>query len=156
MHVEGDVGCVWVGNGRSVFQLPFAPIFVSFPFWVIVPNSLSVVSAPPSCVYHAHDFSSGRRVALKVFSSDGKTSERDHLLFVNEAAILSTVPVSPFLPRYIGWGQHSSGSFLATEFFEGETLQDYVNRQGSLSEDEALYITKQIVRFLPPSSHLLS
>lgn len=102
-----------------------------------------------SCLKHTHDKqvyvmadrSSGDRVLLKYASG-----EKARLL-ATEAEFLESKSFS-FLPAFHSCMQEDDSFFLIREYIEGETLEDYVERQEMLPVKEALSILYTITGFI--------
>ncbi len=97
-------------------------------------------------VYLAHDAELDRDVAVKIlpldFSGDSDRKSR----FRQEARAASALNHPNIITIYeIGENEH--GSFLATEFIEGETLREVIKRK-SLSVVQILHIVEQIATAL--------
>lgn len=96
-------------------------------------------------VYAAWDRELRRPVALKVLRGD-RVSEGMLKRLRREAAVARDA-ASPHLVRVFDIGQAGEAIFLTMELVEGESLRERVAR-GPLPEDEALGITKQVLRGL--------
>lgn len=102
-----------------------------------------------SCLKHTHDKqvyvmadrSSGDRVLLKYASG-----EKARLL-ATEAEFLESKSFS-FLPAFHSCMQEGDSFYLIREYIEGETLEDYVERQEMLPVKEALSILYTITGFI--------
>lgn len=96
-------------------------------------------------VYAAWDRELKRAVALKVLRAD-RVSEAMLKRLRREAAVARDA-ASPHLVRVFDIGQAGDAVFLTMELVEGESLRERVSR-GPLPEEEALGITKQVLRGL--------
>ena len=83
-------------------------------------------------VYRAHDYATGRTVALKVLTSDG-VDERDR--FEREAKILSALS-HPSIVSYVAHGDEQGQPFLAMEWLDGTSLSARL-RKGPLTVEAA-------------------
>ena len=94
-------------------------------------------------IYHAHDLVHGREVVLKIpnrmLIGDPAQFER----FQRELEITNTLQ-HPAIQRGLGSGQFNRTPYLVTEFVEGESMRDLVNRQAPLAPDQALALIRKI------------
>lgn len=95
----------------------------------------------------------GEPVALKMFERnlEGKA------LFGNESKVHAGL-VHPNIPRCLGVGRMAGKYFLAIQYLPYPNLNKFTRERGGLSESDALFVLKQLVRFaicptflLPPS-----
>lgn len=98
-------------------------------------------------VYLAEETTLGRRVALKVISTRVAPDAQSKVRFQREARTLATIE-HPHVVRVYSFGEVDGKPYLAMEYVEGETLTDRIARLGSLSPDDALRITRDIVEAL--------
>ncbi len=97
-------------------------------------------------VYLAEDTQLGRRVALKILPSDFTNDEERLLRFEQEAHAASALNHPNIITIHeVGWG--TGTRYIATEFIEGETLRQRLQR-GSLSVREALDVAVQVANAL--------
>jgi Tol biopolymer transport system component len=98
-------------------------------------------------VYQAHDSKLGRDVAIKVlpeaFSHDPERLSR----FQREAKMLAALN-HPNIATIHGLEQSGGTSYLVMELVLGETLADWVKREGTVPVEDALTIAKQIAEAL--------
>ncbi len=96
-------------------------------------------------VYKARELATGRDVALKillpVFLQNQTLVER----FRREATIAASLD-HPNIRRIYAGGEAGGFLYLAMEFVDGETLQDRIDRHGSVPEPEALRVVAQVAR----------
>ena len=97
-------------------------------------------------VYLAHDSELNRAVALKLLPPDIATDPKRMRRFIREARTVSGLNHPNVLTIY-EFGMHDSTRFMATEYVEGATLRDHLNRT-SLSVHEVLDIGMQIAAAL--------
>lgn len=97
-------------------------------------------------VYLAHDAELDRNVAVKIlpleFSSDAKRKQR----FRQEARAVSALNHPNIITIY-EIGENENGSFLTTEYIEGETLREVI-KHGSPDINAILRIVEQIAKAL--------
>ncbi|HKG44587.1 MAG TPA: protein kinase [Gaiellaceae bacterium] len=100
-----------------------------------------------SSVYRAHDTLLERTVALKVlhqqFTADGDYVER----FRREARSVAQLS-HPNIVTVIDRGKQDDRQFIVFEYVDGENLKALVEREGPLSEHEAVQLALQIARAL--------
>ena len=97
-------------------------------------------------VYLAEDTQLGRRVALKILPSDFTNDEERLLRFEQEAHAASALNHPNIITIHeVGW--ETGTRYIATEFIEGETLRQRLQR-GSLSVREALDVAVQVANAL--------
>jgi serine/threonine-protein kinase len=98
-------------------------------------------------VYLCEDLTLGRRVALKVllerFLGDATFVER----FRREAKAAAGLNQGNLVSIY-DWGELDGTYYIVMEYVEGETLKDYIRRQGRLSGTESVRITLQLLAAL--------
>ena len=97
-------------------------------------------------VYLAQDSELNRAVALKLLPPDIATDPKRMRRFIREARTVSGLNHPNVLTIY-EFGMHDSTRFMATEYVEGVTLRDHLNRT-SLSVHEVLDIGMQIAAAL--------
>jgi serine/threonine protein kinase len=94
-------------------------------------------------IYHAHDLVHGRDVVLKIpnrmLIGDPAQFER----FQRELEITNTLK-HPAIQRGLGSGQFNRTPYLVTEFVQGESMRDLVNRGAPLPPDQALSLMRKI------------
>jgi serine/threonine protein kinase len=73
-----------------------------------------------------------KRMALKVLHHSLLDSEDDLLRFEREAFVTGTIE-HPNIVQVYDIGEHEGHRFMAMEFLEGETLQDKLTREGTLT-----------------------
>jgi eukaryotic-like serine/threonine-protein kinase len=98
-------------------------------------------------VYLCEDLTLGRRVALKVllerFLGDATFVER----FRREAKAAAGLNQGNLVSIY-DWGELDGTYYIVMEYVEGETLKDYIRRQGRLSGTESVRIALQLLAAL--------
>lgn len=97
-------------------------------------------------VYLAHDAELDRSIALKILSGELSLDDARRNRFRQEARAVSALNHPNIITIY-EIGETEGGTFLATEFIEGETLRDILKRQ-PLSMARALKIAEQIANAL--------
>jgi eukaryotic-like serine/threonine-protein kinase len=83
-------------------------------------------------VYEVFKSSVGKRMALKVLHHSLLDSEDDLLRFEREAFVTGTIE-HPNIVQVYDIGEHEGHRFMAMEFLEGETLEDKLRREGTLT-----------------------
>src|SRR5215208_1251593 len=97
-------------------------------------------------VYLAEDTQLGRRVALKILPLDFTNDEERLRRFEQEAHAASALNHPNIITIHeVGW--ETGTRYIATEFIEGETLRQRLQR-GSLSVREALDVAVQVANAL--------
>lgn len=108
-------------------------------------RSFAIISCvkhtPDKQVYVMADRSSGDRFLLKCASGEKAA------LLATEAEFLKN-KTFPFLPSYHSCMREGDSFYLIREYIEGETLEDYVERQEMLPVKEALSILYTITGFI--------
>jgi serine/threonine-protein kinase len=103
-------------------------------------------------VYRAHDTALNRVVALKILSAD-LTQDGERLRrFRLEAQAASGLNHPNILTIYEA-GAAQGHEFIATEFVDGETLRQILQRRGRLPVAEALAIAAQVASALNAAHH---
>jgi serine/threonine protein kinase len=100
-----------------------------------------------SSVYRAHDRLLERDVAIKVlheqFTADGEYVER----FRREARAVAQLS-HPNIVTVIDRGEQDDRQFIVFEYVDGENLKALIDREGPLSEREAIELALQVGRAL--------
>jgi eukaryotic-like serine/threonine-protein kinase len=97
-------------------------------------------------VYSAHDSELDREVAIKLLPTEFTADEERRSRFRQEARVVSALNHPNIITIYeIGENEH--GSFLATEFVEGQTLRELLSRE-TLSLVRILRIIEQVANAL--------
>lgn len=130
-------GCPPPG-GRTATRLP-APAVKVPGFEVLGPLGEGAMGT----VYLAEDSTLRRRVAIKLISAKLSSDEDALRRFLREARAMAIVE-HPHVVRIYGFGEDREAPYIVMELVEGESLRDRIARQGKLSLDEALAITRQI------------
>ena len=106
-------------------------------------------SGSTSVVYRGRDPSSGRTVAIKVFTIDIGGRSFDHQRFAWEARIAELVSGRPNLPEVLSSGVTEGGQpYLVTKLYERGTLHRRVQRGGPLSPGEVASAGRQLAMAL--------
>ncbi|NUP08637.1 MAG: protein kinase [Polyangiaceae bacterium] len=95
-------------------------------------------------VYRAEDRSTGRPVAVKVFT--GREGERA-ARFAREARVLARLSGHPGIVEYIASGAYEGIDYLAMEWLQGEDLAQTIAR-ATLSVDDTLRLASRIASAL--------
>jgi serine/threonine protein kinase len=97
--------------------------------------------------YKAYDTNLRADVALKVINSNFLNSETARQRFLREARAAASLR-HPNVATVFHLGSAEGGFYYAMEYVEGETVERRVQRDGPLSNDVALRITRQVSRAL--------
>src|ERR1700730_7568829 len=97
--------------------------------------------------YKAFDTNLRSDVALKVINSQYLNSETARQRFLREARAAASLH-HPNVATVFHLGNSDGRFFYAMEYVEGETVERRVQREGPLSADLALRITRQVARAL--------
>jgi len=96
-------------------------------------------------VYRALQERLDREVALKVLHEFVATDDEYRERFLREARAAAKLSHKNVVRAYEA-GEHEGAYFFAMEYVEGEDLSERLGREGSLSEDEALYVAIEVAR----------
>ncbi len=119
---------------------------VEIPGYVV---QARIGSGSTSVVYRGLDPSSGRAVAIKVFSIDVGARSFDHQRFAWEARVAELVSGLPNLPEVLSSGVTEGGQpYLVTKLYERGTLHRRVQRGGPLSPGEVASAGRQLAMAL--------
>ncbi|HBB97364.1 MAG TPA: hypothetical protein DC054_18450 [Blastocatellia bacterium] len=94
-------------------------------------------------VYLAEDIVLGRQVALKLLPAD-LTRDRDHVRRFQQEARAASALNHPNLITIHEIGQIDNRHFIATEFIDGETLREHINRVQSQHTRESTGNTEKL------------
>ncbi|MBV9211520.1 MAG: serine/threonine protein kinase, partial [Acidobacteria bacterium] len=89
-------------------------------------------------VYLARDMELERTVALKILKEDAASNQQRMRRFMQEAKAVSALN-HPYIVTIYEIGEASGAHFIATEFIDGDTLRQRIQR-GRLKLDEAIEI----------------
>lgn len=98
-------------------------------------------------VFLATQLSMKRDVALKILPVDVATDEEMVLRFEQEMRMAASVQHPNLIMAY-GAGDDHDIYYLAIEFVDGMSLEDYLNHYGAVAEKEALTVVRKIVQAL--------
>jgi eukaryotic-like serine/threonine-protein kinase len=98
-------------------------------------------------VYRARDTKLNRDVALKVLSAQF-TEDAERVGRFRQEAIAASALNHPNILTIHEAGEAGGSQFIATEFIDGDTLRQILNRTGSLQPGEALAIGVQVASAL--------
>ena len=98
-------------------------------------------------VHLAKQSTMDRMVALKIMTNDKLSEEDDKQRFVREVQTLAKLN-HPNIVSAISAGEFEEGSYLAMTYVSGVTAEDKVNKEGHLSEKEALYCSLSVAEAL--------
>lgn len=86
----------------------------------------------------------GTKVAIKVLLPEIAGSRETVDRFIQEARSSSQID-SPHIPRYYDFGRTAGGlPYAVMEYFEGQTLAEYIEKEGALSVEETAGILSQV------------
>ena len=98
-------------------------------------------------VYRGVQRSLDRPVAVKMLSEELASEDEFRARFEQEAKIVASLS-HPNIVTVHDWFAHGHTYCIVMEFLEGETLQARIDRDGSVSERDALGIGAQVARAL--------
>jgi serine/threonine protein kinase len=98
-------------------------------------------------VHKARHRRTGEIVALKTIRTDVDACEIDYKRFEREFRVAHALD-HPNIVRALDCGMDNGAPYMAMEFVDGESLGDRIERQGRLSEDEAVPIILQVAEAL--------
>jgi transglutaminase-like putative cysteine protease len=133
-------------------EVPASALVTSPQDIVVIPGyevQARIGSGSTSVVYRGLDPSSGRAVAVKVFSIDVGARSFDHQRFAWEARVAELVSGLPNLPEVLSSGVTDGGQpYLVTKLYERGTLHRRVQRGGPLSPGEVASAGRQLAMAL--------
>ncbi len=94
-------------------------------------------------IFVCRDTTLDRRVAVKLLHRDVGGSDEADVRFQLEAKVMSRV-VHPNVVAIYAFGRHADAWYLAMELVEGEGLDEVLRREGKLSLEDAVSLTRQI------------
>jgi eukaryotic-like serine/threonine-protein kinase len=94
-------------------------------------------------VYLGDDLKLGRKVAIKVLSSNYASDKNFVARFKSEAQILARLS-HPNIVQIYDWGEYDSSYFICIEYIEGESLKEIIEKKGPLPHDTAADYAIQI------------
>ena len=95
-------------------------------------------------VYLAHDTTLNRQVALKVLPGE-YTQDLERVRRFKDEAIAASSLNHPNILTIHEAGESNGHQFIATEFIDGNTLRETLERTGTIQVNEALAIGAQVV-----------
>jgi TolB-like protein len=98
-------------------------------------------------VYRARDTRLGRDVALKILA-DAYTQDHDRIRRFRQEATAASALNHPGILTIYEAGDADGCQFIATEFVDGETVRQILNRRGRVPLNEALDIAVQVAAAL--------
>ncbi len=141
-------------RGRQAWsaELPASSLVTSPSDIVDIPGyevEARIGSGSTSVVYRGREPSTGRTVAIKVFSIDVGGRSFDHQRFAWEARVAELVSGLPNLPDVLSSGVTEGGQpYLVTKLYERGTLHRRVQRGGPLSPGEVASAGRQLAMAL--------
>lgn len=94
-------------------------------------------------VYRGTDDNLGRSVAIKMMLADRETDPGLRLRFQNEAQALARLN-HPNIVRVHDCGEHEGSPYIVMAFIEGESLQDWLDREGKLSNRDTAKVGRAL------------
>src|SRR5215471_809121 len=94
-------------------------------------------------LYEAADLELNEHVALKTIRPEIAADERTNQRFKREVQLARKI-THPNICRIFDLFQHQSVSFVTMELLEGETLSEFMEREGPLTVDRAMPIALQM------------
>jgi len=91
-------------------------------------------------VYLAHQMSLDRRCALKVMSPEIAKNKGFVKRFIREARVMAKIE-HPNVVRCYAVGEHKGVYYVAMEFIDGASMQDWIDKRKTLSVGDALHVT---------------
>ena len=104
-------------------------------------------------VYQAEDLSSGRRVALKLIGSEFTSSTSAVERFRQEGRLASLI-AHPRCVFVLAADEDAGRPYIVMELMPGSTLQELVEKQGSLPQTEAVAKTLDVIEGLQEAHRL--
>lgn len=99
---------------------------------------------PHGTVYKAADEETGGIITLKIFRSEMSARESQVALFCQNARIWSRL-MHANAARVLDFGRSKAGNlYVATEFLEGKTLREAIDRDGPMPLSRAVNIARQV------------
>jgi putative nucleotidyltransferase with HDIG domain len=104
-------------------------------------------------VYFAEHTVMGRRAAIKIIREELSTNSEMVERFINEARLVNRIG-HPNIVQITDFGEIGSRYYIMMEMLEGETLEERLDRVGSLDEPTAVHIAIQIADALRAAHEL--
>jgi putative nucleotidyltransferase with HDIG domain len=104
-------------------------------------------------VYFAEHTVMGRRAAIKIIREELSTNSEMVERFINEARLVNRIG-HPNIVQITDFGEIGSRYYIMMEMLEGETLEERLERVGSLDETTAVHIAIQIADALRAAHEL--
>ena len=98
-------------------------------------------------VFLVEDQATQARLALKILRPELLLDHGARSRFEREIRILARIR-HPSIPKVIEWGIHESSMFFVTEFLEGENLEVFLKRRGTLPVAEAVPLLTAVAEAL--------
>lgn len=100
-----------------------------------------------SVVYKAYDNIDDRVVAVKILKEEFLNNEEFKRRFKNESKVIVLLSHPNIVKVYdVNFGEKLQ--YIVMEYIDGITLKEYINKQGAISWNDALYFTTQILKAL--------
>lgn len=98
-----------------------------------------------SVVYKAYDNVDDRTVAVKILKDEFLNNEEFKRRFKNESKAIALLSHENIVKVYdVNFGEKLQ--YIVMEYIDGITLKEYINKQNSISWNDALYFMTQILR----------
>ena len=98
-------------------------------------------------VYLAEDQAMGRRVALKILSSELASDQGFRDRFIRESRVAASIEDPNIVPIYEA-GESAGTLFIAMRYVEGTDLKALINREGALAPERVVSILGQVASAL--------
>lgn len=98
-------------------------------------------------VYRANDIVENRDVAVKILRNEFADSEEFQRRFRNESKAIAVLS-HPNIVKIYDVGFTDKVQFIVMEYVDGITMADYIEQQGVLKWQDAVYFTMQMLRAL--------
>ncbi len=100
-----------------------------------------------SVVYKAYDNIDDRIVAIKVLKDEFLANEDFRRRFKNESKAIAVLSHPNIVKVYdVSFGEHLQ--YIVMEYVDGITLKEYIQKQGAITWNDALFFMKQILKAL--------
>lgn len=98
-----------------------------------------------SVVYKAYDNIDDRIVAVKILKEEFSANEEFKRRFKNESKAIALLSHQNIVKVYdVNFGEKLQ--YIVMEYIDGITLKEYINKQGAITWNDALYFMTQILR----------
>ena len=98
-----------------------------------------------SIVYKAEDTQEGRLVALKVLKEEFVREPKSRRRFLNESRAIAMLSHENIVD-VLDVNFEGDVQYIVMEYIDGITLKEYINKQGAITWNDALFFMTQILR----------